>query len=98
MRRIVYSIFFVLVLILGLTFALKNPGEVTLAYYFGWQWSGPLAVVLMLALLVGVCLGWLVSLGWVLRARRELAQLRRRYRKAEEELNNLRALPIKEPV
>ncbi len=98
MRRILYSVLFVLVLVLGLTFVLKNPGEVTLTYYFGWQWSAPLAVVLLLALLAGVCLGWLVSLGWVLRIRHELAQLRRRYRRAEEELNNLRALPIKEPV
>lgn len=98
MRRIVYSIFFFLVLVLGLTFVLKNPGEVTLAYYFGWQWRAPLAVVLLAALVTGVILGWLVSLVWVWRARRELAQLRRRYRKAEEELNNLRALPIKESV
>jgi len=87
-----------MVLVLGLTFVVKNPDPVDLFYYFDWHWSGPIAVVLLIALALGILLGFLASLLLVFRARRRLGQARKQQRKMEQELMNLRSLPIKDTI
>ena len=41
----------------GVTFAVQNPIEVLLRYYFDCAWQGPLGIAVLVTLLVGYELG-----------------------------------------
>lgn len=68
--------------IFGVTFAVKNPIEVPLRYYFDLAWEGPLVIALLAALVIGFVLGLLTGLFRVLALRREL-----RHHRAEQMLS-----------
>jgi len=96
MKRIFYLIVIAATLLIGITFALKNQQIVELRYYFGWEWSGALSLALLTALAVGVVVGYVASLRMVIRMQRQLVQARKEIRQIEQEVSNLRALPIKD--
>ncbi len=87
-------IFAVLVTI-GAAFALNNSDTVTLSYYFGTQ-EMPLSLLLIFTLIVGAIVGILSATVAILRLKRENASLRRKAKVVTEEVENLRALPLKE--
>lgn len=93
MKRLLYAIAFLVVLVLGLTFALRNPDTVSIEYYLGFRWEGPLAVLLLVTLVVGAVLGWFASLATVVRNRRRLAGARREAARMKQEVEQLRAKP-----
>lgn len=95
MKRILIFIGFLLVIVLGLSFAVMNASEVQLNYYFG-TFSAPLSLVVVGAIAIGALLGVLASVGMVLSQKREMARLRRSMKLTEKELSNLRALPLKD--
>lgn len=95
MTRILGSIFIVVVIVLGLGFAQINATAVTLNYYFD-SLSTPLSLLLALTLGLGVLLGVIASSAAIFRSRREIARLRRQMKLREEELMNLRAIPLKD--
>lgn len=84
------------VLVFGISFALKNPGTVTVQYYFGLDWSGSLSVLLVATLALGALLGVLFTLGWVIRAKRQAARARREATQLEREVTSLRPLTERE--
>ena len=94
MMRIVRLIFYILILLLGLTFAGLNAGPVELNYYFG-SWQTPLSLLLVAAMTLGVVFGILASMGRLLRLKREVSALRKSAQLAQTEVANLRALPLK---
>lgn len=94
MARILAFVIVVLVVTLALSFAVLNARPVPLDFYFGTR-EIPLALALVLALVGGAVLGVAASLAMVLRARGEARRLRRSARRAEEELENLRKLPLR---
>ncbi|MHB8253935.1 MAG: LapA family protein [Acidiferrobacter sp.] len=96
MKRILYGIIAVLVVFLGLGFAYKNAADVTVRYYGGLAWQAPLAIMLLAVLVLGVALGFIASLNRMVRLRRQLSVVRKQVRHMEQELANLRALPIKD--
>lgn len=98
MKRIFYLLVIVITLLFGVTVVFQNPQEVELAYYFGLQWRGPISIALLVALALGVAVGYVASLRMVLRMQRQLVQARREVRQIEQEVMNLRALPIKDVV
>ncbi|MDH3688870.1 MAG: LapA family protein [Gammaproteobacteria bacterium] len=98
MKKIFYLIVLTIVVVFGLTFTLENPQGVDVSYYFGLHWSGPLSLLLVFTAGVGAVIGFLSSLGLVVRVQRRLAQAKREIQKAEQEVTNLRALPIKDAV
>jgi len=83
---------------LAAVFVILNPQEVQLRYYFGFSWTGPLSWALFVSLLAGFVLGLLASLAAVLRARRAVGRRRREVRAMEQEIANLRALPLKDSI
>ena len=93
MKRIVTFALLLLVSLLGLTFALMNAEMVRLDYYLG-SLQAPLSLVVVIALIVGAGLGVLASMGIVFAQKRELAKLRKSAKIAEEEVSNLRSLPL----
>jgi putative membrane protein len=96
MKRIFYTIVIAVTLFVGITFAFKNQQAVELRYYFGLEWSGPLSLALLTTLALGVAVGYLASLRMVIRMQRQLVQARKEVRQIEQEVANLRALPIKD--
>ena len=67
----------VLVFAVLLGFAMKNTAPVTVRYYFGTAWQAPLVVVLLIVFVVGTGAGILASLGYLLKQRKQIAQLKR---------------------
>jgi len=98
MKRIIYTILAILILLIGIAFAIQNKQAVELSYYFGLKWSGPLSVALLTSFAIGVLAGYLASLRMVVRMQRQLVQARKEIRQIEQEVINLRALPIKDVI
>jgi uncharacterized integral membrane protein len=66
-----------LVFLLVLGFALKNSHPVTFYSYLGYIWQAPLAVMLLLAFVLGALTGLLALMPYLFRLRREASNLRR---------------------
>lgn len=98
MKRTIYIVLAVIVLFAGITFALHNKQVIAIHYYFGLRWDGPLSLALLTTFALGVAAGWLASLRMVVRIQRQLVQARKEIRQVEQEVTNLRALPIKDVV
>lgn len=93
--RILSLAILLIVLLLGLSFAVLNSGSIVVNYYLGEQ-EIPLSVALVLALVFGALLGVLASLSIILRQRTRISSLNRTVAMTEKELTNLRSLPIKD--
>jgi putative membrane protein len=98
MKRTLYVLLAVAVLFIGITFALHNKQVVAINYYLGLRWDGPLSLALLVTFALGVAAGWLASLRMVVRIQRQLVQARKEIRQVEQEVTNLRALPIKDVI
>jgi putative membrane protein len=95
MKRIITFVLLLLVSLLGLTFALMNAEAVQIDYYFG-SVQAPLSLVVVIAIIIGAGFGVLASTGIVLGQKRELAKLRKSNKLANQEISNLRSLPLKD--
>jgi len=93
MKRIITFALLLLVTLLGLTFALMNAESVQLNYYFG-DIQAPLSLVVVIAIILGAGLGVLASMGIVIGQKRELVKLHKSVKVAEQEVSNLRSLPL----
>ena len=96
MKRLFYIVLGIAVLLFGLGFAYKNPQMVEFNYYFDLHWEAPLAQMLLVTFVVGASVGILASLRMVIRMQRQLVSARREIRQMEQEVINLRSLPIKD--
>jgi len=96
MKRLFYLVIVLLTIAIGVTFAYRNSQVVEVAYYFGLKWSGPLSIALLVTFAAGVAAGYLASLQMVVRMQRDLVRARKEIRQVEQEVQNLRALPIKD--
>nr|WP_246345764.1 LapA family protein [endosymbiont of Lamellibrachia barhami] len=79
----------------GAAFTVLNAEPVLFNYYFGSR-ELPLSVILMGALGLGIFLGILSGLNTMLGLKRKNSILRRRSRLVDEEVKNLRSLPLKD--
>ena len=96
MKKIIYIAVFLVVLVLAVSFAGKNPQPVEVVYYFDFHWKGPLSVLVFCVLAIGALLGTLLTLSWVWRAKRERAVARREVKRMEHEISSMRAVPGKQ--
>ena len=96
MKLFFYLLLALIVLLFGISFALRNTDSVTVTYYFGLDWSGSLSWLLVITLIIGALMGVLFTLGWVVRAKRQAAQARREASSLEREAASLRPLIEKE--
>jgi len=79
MRYLLWFLRFLLLLLI-LTFAVKNTGTVTVHYFLGYEWEAPLVFVLLVFFCIGALLGVMAGLGRHIRLRREIAGLKRELR------------------
>jgi putative membrane protein len=94
MKRVAIIFLLLLTAIIGVVLANLNAGEVSFNYYFS-SITLPLAVLLFLVLSTGALAGVLLSLGMVLTVRNEKVRINRRLKMCEQEIKNLREIPIK---
>lgn len=95
MVRIISFLTICFLVLFGFTFAILNAEPVTLNYYIGTRIL-PLSLLLALALFFGALLGLLTSFTVWLRIKHENHKLRRRVNLAEREVENLRAIPLRD--
>jgi len=96
MRYLLYIIF-LLIILLGISFAYLNADSVTFNYYLGER-TIPLSLLLISSLGVGLILGFaIVFVAWF-RLKVENFFLKKRLKSAKQEVENLRAIPIREKM
>lgn len=93
--RFLKLIFIFIIMVIGAALAVMNAESVQLNYYFG-SIQLPLSVILVGAIAAGSVLGLLAALGGFFRLKKQNVELRRQARLASQEVNNLRAIPIKD--
>jgi len=94
--RFFLVVFLVLPLaLLWLGFSMINADPVMIDYYFGSQMA-PLSLLLALSLGLGVLLGGITGITLFMNMRHEITQLRKQVKLREEEVMNLRAIPIRD--
>jgi putative membrane protein len=93
--RIFSYLLLLLIVLIGVSFAALNAGPVWINYYIGSS-KLPLSLLLVVSLIGGVVLGLVVSFISYIRLQTTNRRLRQRLKLVEEEVANLRALPLKD--
>ena len=93
--KYIFCLFWILVVIIGITFSGLNSQTVAINYYLG-ETTLYLPILLLLTLLVGVVLGFIIALPAFLKRKNITRHLKQQIKQAEQEISNLRNIPIKE--
>ena len=93
--RIVKIIFGLIVIAIGVTFAWMNATTVAFNYYFG-EAKLSLSLLLVIALGLGIILGASITGLRLLKIKYQHAKLKSRVKHAEQEIKNLRSIPIED--
>ena len=91
MARLLGFLLLVILVVLGLSFAVLNSQSVALNYYFGAR-DIPLSMIVVVSLVAGAVTGILVSLGTIVRLKQQTGSLRRRLRTAQRDAEQARIL------
>ena len=94
MRYIVY-VFWIIIILLGVTFASLNPQPLTINYYVDTT-TIYLPILLLIALVIGAFLGIIAMLPMLVKSKSTSRRLRHQVKHIEQEVQNLRAIPIKD--
>ncbi|MET1253693.1 LapA family protein [Aliikangiella maris] len=95
MRNFLTIFLALLLFIASILFFAQNDSPIAINYLSGelnWQ----LNWVMLASLVIGFCIGVFSILGHLLQAKRLVRQQKIKLQKQEKELNNLRALPVKD--
>ncbi len=95
MRKIVTFIIFLGLLAIAVAFSAINQQTVTLNYYTG-SLSLPLAFIVTAAVILGILIGVSILYFSRLRLLLENRRLSKKLHRLEQEIENLRALPLQE--
>lgn len=93
--RIITYLLILIIIILGITFAVLNHTPVTINYYIG-QNTLPLSLLLILSFIIGALLGLLVAFWISFKLKIKNYRLRHQLKTAEKEIENLRAIPLQD--
>ena len=93
--RALTTVFFVIIILLGITFACLNATPVSINYYVATK-KLPLSLLLSLTLALGTLIGFVIGLSMYWRVKCRSRRLKKRIRLIEKEIENIRALPLKE--
>lgn len=97
MKLIFLVITAIVLIVLGMSFYMLNDQAVSVDLYF-WKPEYPtqLPLVMLVTLTVGVLIGFFASLSMVFANKSEIRRLRKIQKSNEEELTNLRNMPLKD--
>ena len=94
-KRIVYTILFIIILVSGLLFFVKNNQVEEFDYIIGSK-ELPLSILLLASLVTGAILGILATVPLILRLNHQKKRLEKQVKLSEKEINNLRTLPSRQ--
>lgn len=95
LKKLIISAVFLSAFLLSAAFAAFNMQPVSLDLLF-IQWQLPLAVLMIAFLLLGLLIGAMLILLGTIRIRYQNHQLSSKLQIAEQELNSLRILPVRD--
>lgn len=93
--KFVYITFLIVVLILGISFAILNANPVAINYFLGKKLL-PLSFLLSSTLIVGTLIGWIAGLILFFKQKVKNRKLKQRLQLLEQELNNIRSMPLRD--
>ena len=93
--RIVMTIFYLVLILVGISFAALNASSVQVNFYFTTL-KMPISVLMTLMLGVGIILGCILFLSRYWRLKAEHRKIKNQLRLTEKEIKNLRAIPLQD--
>lgn len=93
--RIISTTVLLLICVLVVAFALLNAEMVGVHYFFG-DARLPLSLLLLIVLVMGALIGWFSGLRMMLGSRKSSHDLNKKVKTLQKELDNLRAMPVKD--
>lgn len=93
--RIVLTVFYLVLIILGVSFAVLNASSVQVNFYFTTL-KMPISVLMVLMLGIGILLGLSLFFFRYWRLKSEHRRIKNQLRLTEKEIKNLRAIPLKD--
>jgi len=86
----------VIIVALAITFALRNPQIVEINYYMGFIWRGQLTFLLLITFSIGMIFSALIMSISLVKHRTRASRASRRAVKLENQLDELKAIPVDE--
>lgn len=97
MKKLFTLLLVLIFVLLGFVLHLKNPDAVAFSFPFV-QFEAPLGLLMLVSLLIGLVLGALLMTMSLFRSKLDGSKAKRQLAKVEKEVENLRAMPIKDEV
>ena len=92
--RIVMTIFYLILILLGISFAALNATSVHVNFYFTML-TMPISVLMIIMTGIGVFIGFMLFLGRYWRLKAELRKIKNQLKLTEREIKNLRTIPLR---
>lgn len=93
--RLVMIVFYIILILLGVSFAALNASSVQINLYFT-KLSMPISMLMTVMLGLGLLLGFLIFLCRYWRLKVEHLRLKNQLKLTEKEIKNLRTMPLKD--
>ena len=98
MKRALALVLFVIICFFLITLEMKNPESILVQYYWGIEYTLPMFVLIVIPFLLGLFFGVVFMSLSLFKHKRSLGKTKKDLLKAEQEVQNLRAAPIKDEV
>ena len=93
--RILLLVFYILLIIIGVSFAALNASSVEVNLYFNTV-SMPISVLMTIMLGLGILIGFLLFLTRYWRVKIDCRKMKNQLRLTEKEIKNLRSIPLQD--
>ncbi len=93
--RIVMTIFYLILVAMGISFAALNASSVQVNFYFTTL-KLPISFLMLFMIGVGIIFGFLLFLSKYWRLKGESRKVKNQLKLTEKEIKNLRAIPLKD--
>ena len=80
-----------------MTFTIQNPQDVSVQYYLGFTWRGPLVILVLTSLVIGILIGSLAGLAKNLKLRRRYSRLAKVNPVVNDQNSDLTVVPNSKP-
>lgn len=89
--KIISRVIAVILFVFFFGFALKNTESVTLHFFFGYEFSGPLVLMLLIFFVAGIVLGIFAMLPMLVRHLRELSRHKKALSARDQEIQKMQS-------
>ncbi len=97
MTGLVQIILLMLILIMAAAFAALNEQVISMNYFIGTV-DTPLTFVIIICFILGMLFSFLIIVSYLIRQRLQQRRLKQALKLKDQELNNLRAMPVKDSI